>query len=82
VNVELISSVNIGDYSTVLSYTQPGVPAYTDQSLTVSATILFVLAILETYPFLSFSCSFFFPSLLDLLSKRLSMKQLSVSIPL
>lgn len=38
VNVELISSVNIGDYSTVLSYTQPGVPAYTGQSLTVSFT--------------------------------------------
>ena len=36
VNVDLISSVKIGDYSTVLSYVQEGVPAYTDQSLTVS----------------------------------------------
>ncbi|GAA5914535.1 uncharacterized protein JCM6883_003197 [Sporobolomyces salmoneus] len=40
VNVELISSVNIGDYSTVLSYTQPGVPAYTDQTLTLLLPVL------------------------------------------
>ncbi|GAA5951249.1 hypothetical protein JCM3765_002422 [Sporobolomyces pararoseus] len=40
VNVELVSSVNIGDYSTVLSYTQPGVPAYTDESLTLLLPVL------------------------------------------
>ncbi|GAA5969858.1 hypothetical protein JCM21900_004182 [Sporobolomyces salmonicolor] len=40
VDVDLISTLNIGDYKTVLSYTQAGVPAYTDQSLTLLLPVL------------------------------------------
>lgn len=38
--VDLISTVNIGDYQTFLSYSQPGVPAYTDSSLTLLLPVL------------------------------------------
>ncbi|GAA5937070.1 uncharacterized protein JCM15063_000146 [Sporobolomyces koalae] len=40
VNVDLTSSVNIGDYATVLSYVQKDVPAYTDQTLTLLLPVL------------------------------------------
>lgn len=38
--VDLISTVNIGQYETFLSYTQPGVPAYTDSTLTLLLPVL------------------------------------------
>ncbi|GAA6027071.1 hypothetical protein JCM8097_006088 [Rhodosporidiobolus ruineniae] len=40
VNVDLLSRLNIGDYTTTLAYSQPSVPAYTDQSLTLLLPVL------------------------------------------
>ncbi|GAA6057282.1 hypothetical protein JCM3770_004534 [Rhodotorula araucariae] len=40
VNVDLLSAVRIGEYTTSLTYSQPGVPAYTDQTLTMLLPVL------------------------------------------
>ncbi|BGP44010.1 hypothetical protein JCM10449v2_008067 [Rhodotorula kratochvilovae] len=40
VDIDLLSAVNIGEYTTSLTYRQAGVPAYTDQTLTMLLPVL------------------------------------------
>ncbi|BGP22157.1 pre-rRNA processing protein [Rhodotorula toruloides] len=40
VNVDLLTTLNIGEYTTSLKYSQPGVAAYTDSSLTLLLPVL------------------------------------------